>query len=90
MAGHFFWHPTSATEHRDLVCGAIRKIIDIFWRLEGAGVAADLDPPRLWTPSPNPLADMDPPQNLYLNDDNFPVFQCSYVQLSAAEGIHYM
>ena len=25
-----------------------------------AGVTADLDPPRIWTPGPNPLADMDP------------------------------
>ena len=36
------------------VSGAICKIIDIFWRLEGAGVTADLDPP---------FADLDPPQN---------------------------
>ena len=26
-----------------------------------AGVTADLDPPRIGTPGPNPLADMDPP-----------------------------
>ena len=25
------------------------------------GVTADLDSPRIWTPGPNPLADMDPP-----------------------------
>ena len=25
-----------------------------------AGVTADLDPSRIWTPGPNPLADMDP------------------------------
>ena len=25
------------------------------------GVTADLDPSRIWTPGPNPLADMDPP-----------------------------
>ena len=44
MAGHFFWHPTSAigttippnTEIWS-VSGAICKIIDIFWRLEDAG-----------------------------------------------------
>ena len=44
MAGHFFWHPTSAigttippnTEIWS-VSRAICKIIDIFWRLEDAG-----------------------------------------------------
>ena len=31
--------------------GAVCKIIDIFWRLEDAGVTADLDPPsQIWTP----------------------------------------
>ena len=28
---------------------------------ERAGVTADLDPPRIWTPGPNPLADLDSP-----------------------------
>ena len=41
--------------------GAICKIIDIFWRLEDAGVLEDLDPPRFGPPDPKPLADMDPP-----------------------------
>ena len=41
--------------------GAIRKVIDIFWHPEGAGVAVDLDPLRIWTPGPNLLADMGPP-----------------------------
>ena len=36
-------------------------IVDIFWRLEDAGVPADLDPSRFRPPGPNPLADMDPP-----------------------------
>ena len=26
-----------------------------------ASVTADLDPPRIWIPGPNPLADMEPP-----------------------------
>ena len=29
-----------------------------------AGVLADLDPPRIGTPGPNPLADMDPPVHI--------------------------
>ena len=44
MAGHFFWHPTSAIGTTIppntgiwSVSGAICKIIDIFWRLEDAG-----------------------------------------------------
>ena len=41
--------------------GANCKIIDIFWRLEDAGVPADLDPPRFGPPGPNQLADKDPP-----------------------------
>ena len=42
-------HPTPVRS------GANCKIIDTFWRLEDAGVTAELDPP-----DPNPLADMDP------------------------------
>ena len=30
-----------------------------------AGVTADLDPPRMWTPRPYPLADMDPPSQIW-------------------------
>ena len=30
-----------------------------------AGVTANLDPPRIWTPGPNPLADMDPPSQIW-------------------------
>ena len=44
MAGHFFWHPTSATgtttpPNTEIwsMSGAICKIIDIFWRLEDIG-----------------------------------------------------
>ena len=54
MAGHFFRHSTSTdgtttppntgTEIWSM-SGANCKIIDIFWRLEDAGVPADLDPP---------------------------------------------
>ena len=29
-----------------------------------AGVPADLDPPRIEPPGPNPLADMDPPVHI--------------------------
>ena len=56
--------------------GANCKIIDIFWRLEDAGVLADLDPPRFGPPS----ADLDPltklSENIVLNvpvkmDDTF-------------------
>ena len=43
------------------------KIIDIFWRIEDAGVPADLDPPRFGPPGPNPLVDMDPPTKLSEN-----------------------
>ena len=59
MAGHFFWHPTSAigttiSPNTEIwsVSGAICKIIDNFLRLKDAGVTADLDPPRIWTPGP--------------------------------------
>ena len=47
--------------------GAICKIIDILWRLEDAGVTADLDPP-----GPNALADMDPPSQIWTPLPNFP------------------
>ena len=40
--------------------GANCKIIDIFWRLEDAGVPADKDPP-----GPNTLADLDPPPRIW-------------------------
>ena len=53
-------------------------------RLYGAGVTADLEPPRIWTPpgpylladldppGPNPLADMDPPSQIWTSLPNFP------------------
>ena len=34
--------------------------LSIHFAWESAGVTADLDPPRIWTPGPDPLADMDP------------------------------
>ena len=37
-----------------------------------AGVTADLDPPRIWTPGPNPQADMDPPGPNPLADMDLP------------------
>ena len=30
-----------------------------------AGVTVDLDPSRIWTPGPNPLADVDPPSQIW-------------------------
>ena len=80
MAGNFFRNSTSTigtttppnTEIWSMI-GANCKIIDIFWRLEDAGVPADLDPLDLdppplsksasgyGSPGPNPPADMDPP-----------------------------
>ena len=50
--------------------GAICKIIDMFWRLEDAGVPADLDPPRFGPPGPNPVADMDPPPRIWTPPKN--------------------
>ena len=37
-----------------------------------AGVTADLDPSRIWTPGPNLLADMDPPSQIWTPLPNFP------------------
>ena len=53
MAGHFLWHPTSAigtTIPLNTEIWFVSEAIDIFWRLEDAGVPADLDP-----------LDLDPP-----------------------------
>ena len=54
--------------------GTIYKIIDIFWRLEDAGVPADLDPPLIWNTRSKsasgygpPSADLDPPTKLNEN-----------------------
>ena len=43
------------------MCGANCKIIDICWRIEDAGVRG-----------PNPLADMDPPSQIWTPLPNFP------------------
>ena len=43
------------------MCGTNCKIIDICWRIEDAGVRG-----------PNPLADMDPPSQIWTPLPNFP------------------
>ena len=35
--------------------------LKLVWPVNTTGVPADLDPPRIGPPGPNPLADMDPP-----------------------------
>ena len=38
--------------------------LKILARFENTGVLADLDPPRIGPPGPNPLGDMDPPVHI--------------------------
>ena len=76
MAGHLFRHSTSTIGTTTLpniyMCGANCKIIDICKRLEDASVIADLDPPRILTPTPSksangygpPFADLEHPNKV--------------------------
>ena len=44
--------------------GSFVMLMSCMSSLYGAGVPADLDPPRIEPPGPNPLADMDPPVHI--------------------------
>ena len=46
----------------DIARGAEMKFLEA--TIENPGVLADLDPPRIGPPGPNPLADMDPPVHI--------------------------